>query len=381
MSYKCTECSKCFKDPDVFVLHKRTHSGKKEMEDANLARGSEKENINANNDYSSQETLRANPILANLLKSGVPPTNLLSNLPEMTMPNVFDPNNILSIENQIMTALAANMENYIRNLSNLLSVQTKNGEDMKPNNSDQDDSDSDPEQHNSDQERHNSDQERHNSDHERHNSDQELHDSDLEQHDSEPEQPDSDQEQHNSDEHPSNLFQGGHNSNMCQETSAFENDYLNEQVSLGKYNDVMDINNDFVRNGHISDQSVQDSDDISNQSTKLNDQTLDNNYKNYHQEGENSGNSQNYTRDFQNYDNNCQNYHQDENDSIKAVQSFNSECQKYHQDTDNSHNHCQNHNRNSDQNYIDNQNFDKIGQMLESKGSISDEYLEPNCDK
>ncbi|XP_026317417.1 GATA zinc finger domain-containing protein 14-like [Hyposmocoma kahamanoa] len=371
MSYKCTECSKCFKDPDVFVLHKRTHGSKREVENANLARGSEKENIDANNDYSSQETLRANPILANLLKSGVPPTNLLSNLPEMSMPNVFDANNVLSIENQIMTTLAANMENYIRNLSNLLSVQAKNGEDIDPNNSDEEDHDSDQEQVNSDQERHNSDQDLH-------NSDQELHDSDPEQRDSDPEHHNSDQEQHNSDEHTHNLFQGDRNSDICDENSDFDNDYLNEKVSNSKYNDVMDRNNDFVRNGHISDHSVQDSGDIdiSNQSTKLNDQTFDNNYQNYHQADQNSGQSysQNYSHDFQNYDNNSQNYHQDENNSLKDVQSFDSDCQNCHQDTCNSDNDCQNHNQNCN----DNQNFDKIGQMLETKGSILNE---PSCDK
>ncbi|XP_063836650.1 uncharacterized protein LOC135085781 [Ostrinia nubilalis] len=88
-SYKCTECSKCFKDPDVFKLHQRIHSR------------TEKENYNSNE--SKQETLKSNPILANLLKNQ-------GNM------NLDVSTSILSIENQIMTALAANMESYIRNL-------------------------------------------------------------------------------------------------------------------------------------------------------------------------------------------------------------------------------------------------------------------------
>lgn len=352
------------------------------MEDANLATGSEKENINANNDFSSQETLRANPILANLLKSGVPPTNFLSNLPEMTMPSVFDASNVLSVENQIMTALAANMESYIRNLSNLLSVQPKNGEDINSNDSDQEEDDTDPEQHNSDQEQHDSDQERHNSDQELHNSDQELRDYNQQQHDS-------DQEQHNNDKHTHNLFQGDQNSHKYGENSDSEKDYLNDQISNDKHNNVMDRNNDFVRNGHISDQSVQNSEDIDEdvhnididgQNNKLNDQTFDNDYQNDHQEDQNSGNSQNY-KDDQNYSRDFQNLQQDENSSYKNVQSFNNVCQNYR--ADNSDNDYQSYNhdyRSSDQNYNDNQDFDKIGQMLESKGSIVNECSEPNCD-
>lgn len=50
--------------------------------------------------------LRANPILAGLLK-----TQAHSNV---------DMKNVKSIENQIMTALAANMENYLRNLSTIM---------------------------------------------------------------------------------------------------------------------------------------------------------------------------------------------------------------------------------------------------------------------
>lgn len=102
-TYKCVDCAKCFKDPDVFMLHRRNHK------QGNL----EKENFNSNR--SEQETLKANPILANLLKSGIA-NEAMSN-------GVFETNNILSIENQIMTALAANMESYIRNLSTMLSNQ------------------------------------------------------------------------------------------------------------------------------------------------------------------------------------------------------------------------------------------------------------------
>lgn len=88
-SYKCTECTKCFKDPDVFILHKRCHT--RDIKTNKV----EKENFNIN------MTLRSNPILANLLK-----TNNDAN---------FDPNTV-TMESFLMTALAANMD-YIRNLS------------------------------------------------------------------------------------------------------------------------------------------------------------------------------------------------------------------------------------------------------------------------
>ncbi|XP_032525810.1 uncharacterized protein LOC116776670 isoform X2 [Danaus plexippus] len=82
-TFRCAQCTKCFKDPDVFLLHKRTHT---------------------NDD--TEDMLRANPILAGLLK-----TQAHSNV---------DMKNVKSIENQIMTALAANMENYLRNLSTIM---------------------------------------------------------------------------------------------------------------------------------------------------------------------------------------------------------------------------------------------------------------------
>ncbi|KAJ2943394.1 hypothetical protein O0L34_g12203 [Tuta absoluta] len=127
-SYKCEECSKCFKDPDVFVLHRRIHAKKDQQKILSVV---EKENLNANSG-NKQETLKANPILANLLKTG------MSKEIREQLPNVFDTNNILSIENQIMTALAANMESYIRNLSTMLgqTVKEQNGFSDTENQSD-----------------------------------------------------------------------------------------------------------------------------------------------------------------------------------------------------------------------------------------------------
>lgn len=92
--YKCIQCSKCFKDPDVFVLHQRTHT--RSVDDGNTP---------------NQHTLLANPILANLLEK-----------PESSRVNsgVFNTNNVNSIENQIMMALAANMENYLQNLDSIM---------------------------------------------------------------------------------------------------------------------------------------------------------------------------------------------------------------------------------------------------------------------
>ncbi|XP_063392370.1 protein PFC0760c-like [Cydia fagiglandana] len=101
VTYKCHECSKCFKDPDVFILHKRTHKNTTQLE---------KENYSTNI-QDREETLRANPILANLLKSS------MRLEPESNM------SNILTVENQIMAALASNMEAYIRTLSSMLTSQ------------------------------------------------------------------------------------------------------------------------------------------------------------------------------------------------------------------------------------------------------------------
>ncbi|CAH0699605.1 unnamed protein product [Spodoptera exigua] len=60
-SYQCMDCSKCFKDPDVFAIHKRTHK------DPETTNG--KENLDLNT--LKPEMLKANPILANLLRSSV----------------------------------------------------------------------------------------------------------------------------------------------------------------------------------------------------------------------------------------------------------------------------------------------------------------------
>ncbi|XP_049883959.1 homeobox protein 4-like [Pectinophora gossypiella] len=137
-SYKCQECSKCFKDPDVFVLHRRTHSKNPEIQERLPDSLPEKENFNANSDIANQDTLRANPILANLLKSGIAPSN---DTPDgvNSFNAIFDANNILSIENQIMTALAANMESYIRNLSSMF-TQAKSPEETSDYNDNEDNS-------------------------------------------------------------------------------------------------------------------------------------------------------------------------------------------------------------------------------------------------
>ncbi|CAF4887819.1 unnamed protein product [Pieris macdunnoughi] len=81
VTYECNQCSKCFKDPDVFILHQRNH-------------------VKTEN---NAEMLRANPILANLLK-----TDSENN------------KNVISIENQIMSALTENMANYLQNLSTIM---------------------------------------------------------------------------------------------------------------------------------------------------------------------------------------------------------------------------------------------------------------------
>ncbi|CAK1546383.1 unnamed protein product [Leptosia nina] len=82
VTYECNQCSKCFKDPDVFILHQRNHK----------------------KTHHNTETLKANPILANLLKTDSDNVN----------------KNVISIENQIMSALTENMANYLRNLSSIM---------------------------------------------------------------------------------------------------------------------------------------------------------------------------------------------------------------------------------------------------------------------
>ncbi|KAJ8706230.1 hypothetical protein PYW08_010856 [Mythimna loreyi] len=89
-SYQCEECSKCFKDPDVFVLHKRTHQTVPEVNG--------KENFDLNT--LKPEMLKSNPILANLLKT--------------TMErNIFTKN---VFEKQLMVSFS-HMENYLRSVS------------------------------------------------------------------------------------------------------------------------------------------------------------------------------------------------------------------------------------------------------------------------
>lgn len=123
------ECSKCFKDPDVFILHKRSHIKNEK---------NEKENFNLN------VTLQANPILANLLKTN------------SENANIFD-NNLISVESLLMTALAANMEGYMRNFTSMIkgdnremldhdkgeSDHDRNGLDRGSDNSEPDINDSD----------------------------------------------------------------------------------------------------------------------------------------------------------------------------------------------------------------------------------------------
>ncbi|XP_038219994.1 uncharacterized protein LOC119838217 [Zerene cesonia] len=87
VTYRCRECSKCFKDPDVLLLHQRTHA-RSEITPGNT------------------EMLKANPILANLLRNDTESVN----------------RNVVSIENQIMSALTENMANYLRNLSSIMAA-------------------------------------------------------------------------------------------------------------------------------------------------------------------------------------------------------------------------------------------------------------------
>ncbi|KAM3955332.1 uncharacterized protein ACR2FA_010772 [Aphomia sociella] len=93
-SFQCTECLKCFKDPDVFLLHSRIHTKH------SIVSASEKENVNSNGEV-RQEMLKANPILANLLQT-VPRDNMFNT-------------NALSIENHIVS-LTSGLD-YIRNLT------------------------------------------------------------------------------------------------------------------------------------------------------------------------------------------------------------------------------------------------------------------------
>uniref|UniRef100_A0A2A4JK10 C2H2-type domain-containing protein n=1 Tax=Heliothis virescens TaxID=7102 RepID=A0A2A4JK10_HELVI len=89
-SYQCEECSKCFKDPDVFILHKRTHRN-----DQNL---NGKENFDLNS--IKPEMLKSNPILANLLKNTMDRNIFASNL----------------FEKQLMVSFS-NMDSYMRSVA------------------------------------------------------------------------------------------------------------------------------------------------------------------------------------------------------------------------------------------------------------------------
>lgn len=122
-TYKCAECSRCFKDPDVYVLHKRIHISKSMNSNVQELRGnllindfSEKENLNTCDnhlrEYSPEETLRANPILANLLKSSIP--QIFYKGKEMQR---LETKNVTNIENQIMMDFTCNMDNDFRNFT------------------------------------------------------------------------------------------------------------------------------------------------------------------------------------------------------------------------------------------------------------------------
>ncbi|XP_013143065.1 PREDICTED: uncharacterized protein LOC106106954 [Papilio polytes] len=125
-TYKCIECSKCFKDPDVFFLHKRTHVPKNQN-NTNILRKTLTENVNSekenhdnnirNNfsgENSTEDTLKANPILANLLNS-MPQT-----LQRDEIQQELDSKSVTSIEKQMMAAMTLNMKNYFRNLSSMM---------------------------------------------------------------------------------------------------------------------------------------------------------------------------------------------------------------------------------------------------------------------
>lgn len=96
-SFKCNFCSKYFKDPDVFLIHQRTHRN-----DSETPTTAQKENVISNTD--STKTLLANPILANLLK------------PDDT-PRVSDAKANTEKLQKLKTAMALNMEAYIKDVA------------------------------------------------------------------------------------------------------------------------------------------------------------------------------------------------------------------------------------------------------------------------
>lgn len=87
-TFKCELCLKCFKDPDVFLLHQRCHTKSETLH--------------------TKEMLKANPILANLLNSDKPQTSVRES------DGVMNARNVNIIENQMMAAITANMENYLK---------------------------------------------------------------------------------------------------------------------------------------------------------------------------------------------------------------------------------------------------------------------------
>lgn len=103
--YKCSECTKCFKDPDVFTLHKRSHN--KQIGDLKL---------------NSTEMLQSNPILANLLKRPTEP---------------LDSENNFNLGNHVTTALAANLMLFKNVTSGLTNVNQEDNQNL--NDSDESD--------------------------------------------------------------------------------------------------------------------------------------------------------------------------------------------------------------------------------------------------
>lgn len=109
-SYKCKQCSRCFKDPDVFTLHKRSHNN---------------EDIGPEKKMTEQE--QSNPILSNLLKEN--PTGLL---------NAFKANQDLKVKNECYKSCDKNQfeneENVTAKDENNMSVQEfkhENGDNNK----------------------------------------------------------------------------------------------------------------------------------------------------------------------------------------------------------------------------------------------------------
>lgn len=95
-SYKCDDCSKCFKDPDVFLLHKRSHKTDKN----GVQMG--KENLHLNTIKPGM--INSNPILANLLKD-TEEKNVFST-------NLFDKQLLLSVSSMASYISGVASNNY-----------------------------------------------------------------------------------------------------------------------------------------------------------------------------------------------------------------------------------------------------------------------------